>query len=76
MVDHYGLLTRNIPEVCPLFPMSTLKARLRAAMYAAFLDPVGHLQLLRVYPRAFGTQTALGTTIAWPKNIDSMLKAK
>ena len=48
MIETYGLLTRNIIEECPLFPISTLIARLRAAMYAAFLDPVGHLQLLRV----------------------------
>ena len=35
-------------EGCLLFPMSTLKAILRAAIYATFLNPVGHLQLLQV----------------------------
>ena len=57
MIESYGLLTRNIAEGCPLFPMSTLKARLRAAMYAAFLDPVSHLQLLQVASSAWYTNS-------------------
>ena len=35
-------------SIHPLFPMGTLTARPRAAIYTAFLDLVDHLQLLRV----------------------------
>ena len=73
LIMESSLLTKNIPERSPLFPMGTLTVTPRAVIYAAFLDLIDHLQLLHVALSTWYTNNCL-----WHNNsldINSMLKA-
>ena len=64
MIETYGLLIGNISEWRLLFPITTLSASSRAAIYAAFLDLVDHLKLLRIASIALYTTNAHFTKVA------------